>query len=333
MENVKKAIVLDMDETLERGVIDGDEPIMMLRPNLDALIEKLKEAKEQSIDVILCTTAKQQWVDRFLNLKPEFKTVFDRILTRDNQEEWKKYSPEEYPLEYDAVSKDTGLINAKPVTTFGYNSVLFIDNSSIEGTRLKILFDITQGKLEKDVTFFSGYGYYPPNVYGVFEAVEAGKRDEETAGMVTEYLERLRNENGCLIMCSVIDDFMQKEYEPGLTLVDDKYKEEYREETDELYENIKEKMHDLEKKLGLKFYDIYDEPEVSQRFEEFFKTDKHYPYEGIEMSKSRTQEVKNVVEDVKLSDVDAITNETKQLMESLKTEEKDRKGEEKDGKD
>jgi len=113
MEDVKRAIVLDVDETLERGIIDGDEPIMMLRPNLDALIEKLKEAKEQSIDVILCTTAKQPWVDRFLNLKPEFRTVFDRILTRDNQEEWKKYSKEDYPLEYDAVSKDAALINAK----------------------------------------------------------------------------------------------------------------------------------------------------------------------------------------------------------------------------
>lgn len=138
----------------------------------------------------------------------------------------------------------------KPVTTFGYNSVLFIDNSSIEGTRLKILFDITQGKLEKDVTFFSGYGYWPPNISEIFEAVEAGKRDEEIAGMVTEYLERLRNENGCLTMCSVIDDFMQKEYEPGLTLVDDKYKEEYqayKEKNDELCENIEDNMHDLEK--------------------------------------------------------------------------------------
>lgn len=45
------------------------------------------------------------------------------------------------------------------------------------------------------------------------------------------------------------------------------------------------------------------------------------------------REIINAIEGIKLSDVDAITNETKQVMKSLKTEEKDKKGEEKDGKD
>ena len=46
MENLKRAIVLDMDETLERGTMgEVAEPMMMLRPNLDELIKKLKEAK------------------------------------------------------------------------------------------------------------------------------------------------------------------------------------------------------------------------------------------------------------------------------------------------
>lgn len=83
----------------------------------------------------------------------------------------------------------------------------------------------------------------------------------------------------------------------------------------------------------MKFYDIYDDPEVNQRFEEFFKTDKHYSYEGIEMSKSKTQEIASTIADVKLSDIDKIMNETRQAMKNLQTEEKNKKGEEKDGKD
>lgn len=332
MENVKKAIILDMDETLERGIFDGEEPIMTLRPNLDELIAKLKEAKEQSIDVILCTTGTQQWVDKFLNLKPEFKTVFNKILNRDNQNEWKNYSQEDYPLEYKAEKKDMNIGNGKPVTTFGYDSVLFIDDNPAEASRLRSLFDITEGKLERDVTVFSGYGYWPPDVSEIFMFVEAGKRDEEVAKMVAEYLQNLRSENGCLIMCSVIDDFMQKEYKPGLSLVDDKYKEDYQEykkPTDELSTKIEEKMYDLEDELNLDFLSlVYDDSEVSQRYKEFFTTDKHYPYEGIEMAKVKTQEeIQKSVENTKLSDVDAIMNETKKGIQHLKKEEKGEKDE------
>ena len=42
------------------------------------LIDKLKEAQKQGIDIILCTTARDSWVERFLNLKPEFRCVFDK---------------------------------------------------------------------------------------------------------------------------------------------------------------------------------------------------------------------------------------------------------------
>lgn len=70
MENKKRAIVLDMDETLEHGIfkstITSERGAMMVaRPGLDELIKKLQEAKKQGIDVILCTTAKGPWVERF----------------------------------------------------------------------------------------------------------------------------------------------------------------------------------------------------------------------------------------------------------------------------
>lgn len=40
-----------------------------------------------------------------------------------------------------------------------------------------------------------------------------------------------------------------------------------------------------------------------------------------------------IINKVKASDIDAITTETKQAMQSLKTKEENKKGEEKDGKD
>ena len=229
MEEIKRAIILDMDETLEKGVFCGDSnQIMTLRPNLDKLIEKLKEAKENGIDIVLCTTAKQPWVERFLELKPEFRDVFDRMLTRDNEEEWKYFSEEDYPIEYEAQRKDVNIGYSKPVTTFGYDSILFIDDNRTEGERLQSLFDMGQEKLVADVTFFTGYGYYPPSVSKIFQFTEAAKRDDELARIVPEYLQTLRDENGSLIMCTAIDDFMKKEYEPGLTFADEIYEEEYK---------------------------------------------------------------------------------------------------------
>lgn len=104
---MKKVIVLDLDETLEHGVIDDKAGTanMILRPNLDVLINKLKEVKKRKIDVILCTTARNEWVEKFLVQKPEFRKIFDKIYTRDNEGIWKKFSKEEYPLEYKAKNK------------------------------------------------------------------------------------------------------------------------------------------------------------------------------------------------------------------------------------
>lgn len=86
MKKNKKVIILDLDKTLINGVKGTyNETIMILRPNLDKLIFKLKEAKNKGIDIILCTTAQKQWVNRFFSLKPEFKTLFDKLSTCDNE--------------------------------------------------------------------------------------------------------------------------------------------------------------------------------------------------------------------------------------------------------
>ena len=160
MKENKKVIILDMDNTLINGINKTDnETIIILRPNLDKLIIKLREAKKKGIDVVLCTTAKELWVHKFFSLKPEFKFLFDKLFTRDNEEDWMNYSEEEYPLEYKARSENINIEYLKPVTTFGYNSILFIDDNKMEGIRLQILFEINKNKLDKDVTFFSAFGF------------------------------------------------------------------------------------------------------------------------------------------------------------------------------
>jgi len=230
----KKAIILDMDETLEHGrpqrrYYVKRRPTMILRPNLEELIEKLQEAKREGIDIILCTTATEKWVERFFKLNPQIKEIFDKILTRNNEEEWLNFSKEEYPVEYNARSQNVNLEYAKPVTTFGYDSVLYIDNNELEGIRLQILFSIAQGKIKKDVTFFSAFGF---NAGGIscdemLEYKKLAKQNEEFSKKLKEYTKAQKSEPGCRMMCLVIDKFINKDFVPGLTLVDEEYSDDY----------------------------------------------------------------------------------------------------------
>ena len=42
----------------------------------------------------------------------------------------------------------------KPITTFGYDSILFVDDNKIEELRLKMIFKMTKGKLKKCNIFY-----------------------------------------------------------------------------------------------------------------------------------------------------------------------------------
>lgn len=193
MKNIKKAIVLDMDETLETGDIINNKQIMILRPNLDNLIAKLKEAKKQGIVIILCTTACDEWVEKFLTLEPDFRTLFDKKYTRNNENEWRNFSKEKYPLEYAAKNKNINLEALKPVTTFGFDSILYMDDNKLEGIRLQMIYEMSEHKLEKDVTFYS--------------VPRLKARQIDYSGII-------ENE-----MCSEIDNFINKKFRAGLNIV------------------------------------------------------------------------------------------------------------------
>ena len=234
MEKTKKVIILDLDETLEHGIYQsrydvGNQMTMVLRPNLDILLKKLYEVKKQDIDIILCTTARNNWIDRFFKLAPEFKNVFDKIYSRDNEGEWKYYNKDIYPLENKAQNENINLETMKPITTFGYDSILFVDDNKIEELRLKMLFEMSKGKLQKDVTFFTGFGFYG----GVVEwdkmlmYKKISNKDLKFSKKLNEYLEAERSNPGCNMICSVIDKFIKKDLIYGLNIVDDEYSKEY----------------------------------------------------------------------------------------------------------
>ena len=287
MKKYKKVVVLDMDETLEHGMFkkqysfNEDDLIMVLRPNLDKLIDKLKEAKKQGIDIILCTTARDSWVERFLNLKPEFRDLFDKKYTRDNEKEWREFDKEKYPIEYKAQKENINLERLKPITTFGYDSVLYIDDNKIDNIRLKMLFEIGEGKLEKDVTHFTAFGFYGGRVEWLDMLVyeKLSKINVEFSQILQEFLETERNNKGSEMMCSAIDGFINKEFKIGLNLIDDDYSAEYDIFNKNL-ELLQEKLEKLSDELKSEVEkDILDLSEYE--LNKISSTDKKYPYEGI----------------------------------------------------
>ena len=159
---VKKAIVLDMDNTLECGVRNNSPErnyTMFLRPGIDEVVEKLKQAKERKIDIILCTTGNNKWVERFLALKPEFRELFTKIYSRDNQREWQGIiSYEEFPIESTFWNS-----NGKPVTTWGYNSVLFIDDAPAVKDNLEKIYADNTGNREGVMKIIKAFSKFLPD--------------------------------------------------------------------------------------------------------------------------------------------------------------------------
>ncbi len=282
MEKIKKVIILDLDETIEHGIYQsrydvGNQMTMVLRPNLNILLNKLYEVKKQNIDIILCTTAKNIWVDRFFKLIPEFKDVFDKIYSRDNEKEWKYYNKDIYPLENKAQNENINLENMKPITTFGYNSILFIDDNKIEELRLKMLFELTNGKLEKDVTFFTGFGFYGGNIQWdkMLLYKKISNQDQEFSKILNKYLEVERSNPVCSMICSIIDKFIKKNLTYGLNIVDEDFSKEY-----DIFNNklnfLKSKLEELSKR-----FDEKDFKYTTDELEKYICRDRTYPYEDI----------------------------------------------------
>lgn len=268
MENIKRAIILDMDETLEHGTFKSDivygetGSMMTLRPELDGLIEKLKEAKSQGIDIILCTTARNSWVERFLTLKPEFKEIFDKFYTRDNEDDW-----------------NPTYCYQKPVETFGYDSVLFIDDNIAERNRLEDIYKDNQISPPVDITYFSGFCFGDQiDLNELIMYMELSQQDGSLYPKLQELLNIVRNESGCNMMCSVIDTFMSKEFKHGLTIEDENYKHEYKLFTDSRDDII----YEFDAILWEKEDKITITEQKRNQIIEYMGNDKRIPFENVE---------------------------------------------------
>lgn len=258
---------------------------MVLRPHLDELLEKLKEAKRQGIDIILCTSATNQWVARFFRLKPEFFTIFNKLYTHDNKQEWSNVSEEQNPIEYNIRQENSLIAQGKPITTFGYDSVLFIDDNLLEGEILKQLYETAGDHLHIDVTFFSGFAY---NGGSIAMSVMMGLKrlstiDYEIASKMKRYIQFEDSNPGCKIMCQVIDKFIRKKFVPGLTLEDDNYWDNYNNRFLRVRDALQDELEDFAWKAnvipGQGIFENQDQ--LRKEALEYMSTDKTIPYEGI----------------------------------------------------
>lgn len=239
MNIIKEAIVLDLDETLIHSYNEDDTSIMIIRPNLDKLEKKLLEVKSLNIDIILCTTSKSEWVNRFFKIKPVFKKIFDKIYSRDNENIWRKFNEIDYPIEYGAKMKNINLEYLKPITTFGYNKILYIDDNKLEEARLKILYEISNNCLNSDVTYFSGFKFYRKN--NIWQEIIKFNKKVSDNKYIEDYLEIEKENPGCEMIIESIEYFMNKSFKSGLTVLDKIFTKEYSR-----YEN---KIHEIENKI------------------------------------------------------------------------------------
>lgn len=312
---VKKAIVLDMDNTLECGVRNNSPErnyTMFLRPGIDEVVEKLKQAKERKIDIILCTTGNNNWVGRFLSLKPEFREIFTKIYSRDNKREWQYINFEEFPIE--STFWDP---NGKPVTTWGYNSVLFIDDAPGVKNELEKIYVDNTGNTEgvyKIIEAFSEFipdeiyeeienydkddlakvmKYLPENILskfpskkidttffnipfynidyneitGIFDLLNDPNINSENREKIIQKIRHIENDHGCRMICEEVDKFMEKEFEPGLTMAEKNHEQELESYRDKAFE------------LRWLPYTSYKCPQAV--FDEYMSQDRKGPYEGI----------------------------------------------------
>ena len=144
-----------------------------------------------------------------------------------------------------------------------------------------MLFEIGEGKLEKDVTHFTAFGFYGGRVEWLDMLVyeKLSKINVEFSQILQEFLETERNNKGSERMCSAIDGFINKEFKIGLNLIDDDYSAEYDIFNKNL-ELLQEKLEKLSDELKSEVEkDILDLSEYE--LNKILSTDKKYPYEGI----------------------------------------------------
>ena len=251
----KKVIIFDLDETLRKLEFDRSyEKVLKvsLRPNINALLKKIKEVKEEGIDIMIYTTASSESAQKyFIDCLPKkYRDIFCRVISSDN-----KLKLEEKSKEREVYGNNT---SNKPVTAIeGYNQILFFDDNSTELEYLKEMYKQESDSPNKQVIFAS-YSYAPIKPYNLYAFKRMSEENNEIAEKVNMLFTKLLEEPGCALMIEKIDEFQQTKFVKGLSLDTDNMKLKYHQE---VISDIEEEIEDL----------IYEDTELEKRYDEFYK--------------------------------------------------------------
>ena len=184
----KKAIIFDLDDTLRKLEIDYNHKKIInvqLRPNINILLAKLKEVKEEGIDVIICTTAStESAIKYFIDYLPEeYRDLFSTIFSKDKKIQVKSGSQEERVYGYNTSNK--------PVTALDdYDEILFFDDNNAESFYLKELYKDESISPDKQVIFAS-YQYNPPKQCQIYAYKKLAEEHTELAEKVNIFFTML----------------------------------------------------------------------------------------------------------------------------------------------
>lgn len=227
---MSKVIVLDLDETLRSLETSNDfkDVKVILRPQITLLLQKLSDVKSQGIDSVIFTSATSTSANKYFieKLPEEYRSVFSKIISRENFPEPKLGTRENYLYR---VGEN------KIVTALDYDEILFFEDNQTEYKFLQELFDkenYTDYPVpDKSVTFVN-LPFYPRMSSDMYALKELSKQSDSLKDKVNEYFTLMVNEPGCRIMADIIDDFVSKDNPKGLISLDieefDKYEANLR---------------------------------------------------------------------------------------------------------
>lgn len=259
---MSKVIVFDLDETLrslETSIKDNNKVNVILRPKIIDLLKKIEEVKKQGVDSVIFTSASITSANKyFLDILPEeYRGVFTEIIGRENFLEPKPGTRENYLYR---------IGTNKIVTALDYDEILFFDDNRTEYQFLQELYDENLDTKfpvpNKSVTFVC-LPFYPRREVDMFVLKELAKDEKvvnkELAQKIKGYFDLMLQEPGCKIMSEIIDDFVSKNHEKGLTDINgtdefDKYEADLRSSYNEIEDIIDEDIN-----LGDKYRDFEDE--------------------------------------------------------------------------
>ena len=221
-----KAIFFDLDETLRKLEFDSEYKKIInvrLRPNINKLLEKLKEVKEEGTDIIIWTTASTESANKYFieYLPEEYRSIFDKVISKDDKMQIESGSIEEKVYGYNTGNK--------PVTALKeYDQILFFDDNKTEGYYLRNLYRDESVAPNKQVVFAS-YRYDPLKPYQIYAYKKISEENENVAAKVNKLFTKLLEEPGCELMIEQIDEFLKSSYVKGLTLdMDNEIMKKYR---------------------------------------------------------------------------------------------------------